>query len=93
MNWLKPEKPLVELLAVQFHSTVEALRKRNPCLPAQVRQAAHIQLFLRGAVRLTGIQEDRPLVSRGRRHCFGQVADRQIHASCAHIEELMLFWP
>ena len=48
---LQPHQLLSQLLAKQRHRARQAFCQRDPGMPAQRRQAAHVQLFLRGASR------------------------------------------
>jgi len=67
-----------EPLANGSHGAGQSFGLWNPCLPAQGRQPAHIQLFLRGAIGLAEIARDRAAKARGGSDMLGQLTDAQI---------------
>ena len=52
---LQPHQLLRQLLAEQRHRARQAFRQRDAGTPAQRRQAAHIQLFLGGAIGFAAV--------------------------------------
>jgi hypothetical protein len=52
---LQPHQLLSQLLAKQRHRARQAFCQRDPGMPAQRRQAAHVQLFLRGAIGFAAV--------------------------------------
>ena len=57
--------PLAPLVRKVGHRAGQALRQRDPRLPAQRRLPAHVQQFLGGAIGFAGIPLDLPFEARG----------------------------
>ena len=85
---------LAKLITEECHRALKALSQRDVCPPTQGGQPAHIQLFLRRAIRFAGIPMDLALEAGGLSlsHRLRQITDREIHAG-AHIEKLLIVRP